>query len=134
MKFDDIINSKLKQYNVLSEDAPEIQQDIGGDENTAPEPTPSDASPTPNAGGSTENPTPVYDKPYIDLAKILYKALRIEFNELDNILQNRILNLKPDDIKSDKQAVGLFKEIEDVLNDHSGVNQLSSEFGPGANV
>ncbi len=97
-----------------------------------PTPAPADASPTPAQGAAAAQPT--YDKPYMDLAKILYQALRLDFNELEPTLQNKILYLKPDDIKTDKQAVSIFKEVEAILNERKGVLSNDDDgFGPAAN-
>lgn len=130
IKFDDILNKQYKKYGLLSEEDA-AQQAPESDVALAPAQPSADASPTPQQGATPEAPS--YDKPYMDLARILYQALRLDFDELETILQNRILNLKPDDIKSDKQAVSIFREVENILSERSGVAPSDEGFGPAAN-
>ena len=132
MKFDEFVSKKLRMY--ITEDAMAPDQSASAAPSTPP-PDPStasaDASPTPQEGASTEQAK--YDKPYQDLAKILYKALRLDFDDLGPTLQQKIMNLNPDNIESDQQGVSIFKEVEAILNEQQGSEPSDSGFGPGAN-
>jgi hypothetical protein len=133
-KFQSILSEKYSKYGLILEDptAPEMPAGDAAPATEAPAPAGGDAAPTPAAGAETQKPQ--YDKPYQDLAKILYKALRLDFEDLDPTLQQRILTLKPDNIKNDEQAVTIFKEVETILQEvDSGAQSSEEGFGPGAN-
>lgn len=131
-KFDAYIAAKNRQYGIINEEgemnAAAPQAASVPDAPTAPQ---VDNSPTPAQGSSTEKP--VYDKPYQDLAGLLYKALRMDFDELGPTLQQKILNLHPDKIISDEQGVAIFKEFENIANEAASGDMSNSDFGPGAN-
>ena len=130
--FSSIVSEKLEIYRIITEEqdmaaaAPQPQATPD-----APATAPSDNSPTPTQGASQEKPK--YDKPYQDLAKILYKALRLDFDDLGTALQQKIMNLQPDTIDTDEQGVAIFKEVEAILNEQQGSEPAESGFGPGAN-
>lgn len=144
-KFEQLVEQKTKEYGVS-----ELLEDMGGSNGGAmnatggqsmdgemPMANPSmDAQPAPDAGGETQEP--VYDKPYQDLAALLYEALRMNFDDLEQSQQRKILALHPEDIKSDQQGVSIFKSFESILNDQEGpepedqIEGSTDGFGPAA--
>jgi hypothetical protein len=144
-KFEQLVESKTKEYGV-SELVENMGASNGGAMNAntgqsmdsempMADPT-MDAQPAPEAGAETQEP--VYDKPYQDLAGLLYEALRMNFDDLEQSQQRKILALHPEDIKSDQQGVSIFKAFESVLNDQEGpepedqVEGSADGFGPAA--
>lgn len=133
-KFDTLLQRNLRKFHVITE---EDQTAMGGDPNAsapvgaAPQ-TQSDAAPTPQGGATSQ--TPKYDKPYIDLAKMMYASLRMEFDDLDPQEQQAIVSLSPDDIKSDQQAISILKKIEDALNIRKDLKASDETFGPGVKM
>ena len=134
-KFSSMVSEKFNKYGMIMEDAAGGGMPTGSADATsvpdAPAPAPNDQSPTPAQGAQPQKAS--YDKPYQDLGKILYKALRLDFDDLGSALQQQIMNLKPDQIDSDEQGVALFKEVEKILNEQQGTEPNQSGFGPGAN-
>ena len=128
-KFGNILNEKCKKFGVIltEEDMASPTPDPASEVSQA---QPADAAPMPEQGAGVEKPS--YDKPYQDLAKILYKALRQDFDDLQPTLQRKVLALHPDDIKNDQQAVLLFKEVESVLDEVAVEHSSGRSFGPGA--
>ena len=135
--FDKILADEVTRHGFLVED---MGADNGGGMGSDGQmdgemPAPSmDGSPEPDAGAETAKP--VYDKPYQDLGTVLYNALRVSFEDIEQSAQRKILALHPDDIKSDEQGVALFKTIESVLNEMNGpdTDAVDSVYGPGSTV
>lgn len=136
--FDKVLAEQINNHKLIGED-------LGGDgggamgdgqmDAAAPAPeAPMDGSPTPEDGAETAKP--VYDKPYQDLASVLYDALRVSFEDIEQSSQRKILGLHPESIKSDEQGVALFKTVEKVLNEMNGPDSdnIESQFGPGSTV
>lgn len=142
-KFQQLVEQKSKEYNIVLED---LGGSNGGAMNAGtgqsmdsemPMANPSmDAQPAPDSGAETQEP--VYDKPFQDLASLLYEALRMNFDDLEQSQQRKILALHPEDIKSDDQGVSIFKAFESVLNEQKGpepesqIEGDSDGFGPAA--
>lgn len=141
-KFEQLIKSKAKEYDVSA-----VMEDLGANnggamgsgqmdaEMPAPE-MQQTAQPTPEEGAQTQEP--IYDKPYQDLASLLYSALRTNFDDLEQSQQRKILAVHPEDVKDDKQGVALFKAWESVYNETSGIKEDENiegdnpTFGPAA--
>lgn len=129
--FDKLVKEKAEFYKVglLSETDPGMNPanggGMGGDggggvDAAAPAPTPDmDAAPTPEQGAGQENPT--WDRPYPELAELVYFALRTNFDEMDSVRRQRILALKADEIQTDPQAVKFLSEFESIMNEMKGV-------------
>lgn len=139
-KFTKVVEEKRVEYGVVLEDMgannggaiASGQMDANNATATMDQPQ-MDASPNPETGA--EGAEPVYDKPYQDLAAILYQALRTNFEDLEQTAQRKILALHPEDIKSDQQGVSLFKALERILDEREGPQPEpggEGEFGPGA--
>lgn len=140
-KFTNLLEKTAKEYNVMLEQ--EGMGAAGGamdpantaSDNGAVAQPQMNAAPSQETGASTQKP--VYDKPYMDLGKILYRALRVNFDDLEETAQRKILALKPQDIKSDEQAVSVFKTVERVMNEMDGpsiqgdIGGENEKFGPG---
>lgn len=65
-----------------------------------------------------------YDKPYQDLGRVLYQALRTNWEDIPNTHQDRISRLTPggvESIDSDEEGVALFKAVEHIISDTEGV-------------
>lgn len=141
-KFTKVINDASKEYRIIIEQGMDQAGGAMDPTNMASDQGAGMAQPTLNSAPSQEtgaqSQKPVYDKPYMDLAKILYKALRTNFEDLEDTAQRKILSIKPDDIKSDEQGVSLFKSLERILNEMegpsitAGYDGENEEFGPGA--
>jgi len=126
-KFDELVQEKSDYYDlrIVKEDAgPGMNPAAGGGMGSGMEqsqdvpPTPNmDSSPNPEQG-ATANPT--YEKPYRDIAKLLYDALRINFEDLEQSAQRKILTLNPDDIKNDQQGVAILKAFERINEERQG--------------
>lgn len=138
--FSKAIIEKCKEFGIaLNENdmmggQPGGQPTAGGDGAPPAMPqAPINASPNPEMGAQKQ---PVeYDKPYMDLAKIMYKALRTNFEDLETSKQRKIMSLKPDDIKTDEQGVSIIKAFEDTLSEFGPEPQSSDDesgggFGP----
>lgn len=119
----------MGKYSLIKEEG-ELPVPDASQTGAGTQPPASDASPVPQQGAEVQKP--VYDKPYQDLARVLYKALRIDFNALEQTAQQKILNLHPDNIKTDQQGVTIFKEVEKMLNETEGIETQGGSFGPGA--
>ena len=128
---------KQKQMNGF-----EYLEEEGGAAGGAMNPTgmPSDEAPTavqqaPNASmdsspeikqgaGQAEKE---YDKPYQDLATLLYQALRINYDDLDELKLKAFTDKKPENIVSDEHGATIFQEFEKLLRDVTTPNRASEE-------
>lgn len=92
-----------------------------------------DTSPTPEMGATSDEQA-TFDKPYKDLAKIAYKALRIDFDTVPKTYQDRLLRLDPENTNDNNKGVEIFKTLEDIVNDMYGVESEqekdTSDYGP----
>ena len=124
MKFDNMIKEK---YGILSE--VDTMPQAGG---TTGAPA-MDAPPVPAPAPVTPPPAPEevkYDKPYADLAQLLYKALRINFDKLPEDLQNKVHRVVPSGIESidnDQKGTALFKAVDEIVKDQDMVPTATSE-------
>lgn len=137
MKFENLIEEKSNAYGVkrLMEDMGATNGGaMGGQtgemDSSMPAPDPAMSSaPMPEQGAETQKP--VYDKPYQDLAKLLYQALRVNFDELEESQQRKIMALHPDDVKDDNQGVAIFKTFEAIFAEQNGPEPEDSVEGEG---
>ena len=121
----------MSEFNKYEQLVEQIEQDVVGG--------PTD----PMAGGSGE-PTPglepagtnetaaenvKYDKPYVDLAQIMYKALLQDYSDLSESRIERLGVTSPDDITTDEQAVAVIQRIEEAILDSQGIDAVASEGG-----
>jgi len=128
MRFDQILQEKMK---VLFEAPP----DSVGQPPTPQAPpagnVPGIGAESPPAAQPPAPPQPVtFDKPYQDLGRLLYHALRVNFDEWPDELKHKIHNIAPDgakSIESDEDGVSLFKAVEDAINELKGVSPSKEE-------
>ena len=114
MKFDAVIN----EYKQLLEQDQPVGQPPAPD--VAPPAGPEGGQPQ---GQPTPPPEKKFDKPYQDLAKLLYKALRTDFNTLSDEQKDVILDIVPDGEKSindDAAGAALFNAVESIVDEQEG--------------
>jgi hypothetical protein len=98
--------------------------------------------PTDPMGGGSGEPTPgispagdneqagvnlKYNKPYIEIAQIMYKALLQDYSQLSESQVQRLGITSPDEITSDQQAVAVMDRIEKAITDSQGIPVSSPE-------
>ena len=108
MRFDNYVKRLLIEANPT--DIPDPAGDMGGMPQEDPTPEVPEA--------------PQYDKPYQDLARVLYGALRLNFEDIPETYQSRILRLAADgaeSISTDEEGVAFFQEVENILDEQEGV-------------
>lgn len=142
--FAKVVEQKAKEFSLelFGEDLGANNGGAMGDgQMDAEMPSPEPEIGTPPAGGGEAQREPLYNPPYQDLAKTLYGAWMLNIDDLRGnspSLYNKIMNLHPDDIKSQAQGAELFKVVERVLAEYNGLEEEeqiegdNSTFGPGA--
>jgi hypothetical protein len=123
--FDELIAEKANEYRVANVLTEMEGGDMGGGAMTGemdaemPTPDQQDSAPTPEVGAETK---PIdYNKPYQDLAILLYQAIRTDFSELNDEQQKQVLQMHPDNIDSDEKGANAFSVWEDIYNERTGV-------------
>jgi hypothetical protein len=124
MGFEQIYEKFKEKYpGLLSED-----ETMGGDPGMGAQPQ---MQAPPQIGGQEEipqqppmPPKKEFDKPYQDLAQILYKALRMNFETLPQAEKDKVLSVVPDgetSIDSDNVGSALFAAVEEVSDEQGEV-------------
>lgn len=133
MKFDNMLSEMYG--SLLEQGEGGVDPAAGGVPGGIPPPPPDAGAGAPPAPGGAPAQPPAapqkFDKPYQDLGELLYKALRINFDDLTASQQDRILNVGPDNIDSDEKGALIFKIVEEILNDRGDPTPSSSSRGPG---
>lgn len=124
-----------KDYNKFEQLVQSINEEaeMGGDVVGGPtdemsggsgEPTPgiSPAGDNEQAGGNLK-----FNKPYIDLAKIMYKALIQDYSQLSGSQIQMLGITSPDEIQTDEQGVEVIDRIEKAITDAQGIPVSSPE-------
>lgn len=123
MSFKDLIQEQLR---LLKEQDPADPTNVGAAATTPNPPVSSDIG-TPGQPSQPEaapQEPKQFDKPYADLGKLLYKSLRMNYDEIPDGLKNKILAITPQgdkSIETDEQGSNLFKVVEEIIQDADGV-------------
>lgn len=117
MNFNEVYNKLATQFITEQPTNPQAVPPATGATPTAPAPS---AAPDPSAAPTPPPAAPAkpFDKPYQDLAKLLYKALRLRFEDLPTEEQDRITAVTPegeDSIDSDEKGVALFDAVDKLV-------------------
>lgn len=116
-KFDELIK-KHETYLITEQPGEgEMEPDQGMDGMEAPDQQQQQQQPAPM-------PPKVFDKPYQDLGQILYKALRMNFGDIPETIQDQIHVIAPDgsdSIDSDEKGSALFGAVESILSEQEMV-------------